>query len=167
MQRGVKWTLILLCILLTGCLGVSGTPYSVTGKVEVQGGGRLPQDIVAVFKPGGSVAVNEEGSFAMTGLKGKVTVTLELPEGWGCKPESIMIDEAKSGQSLDFTVYDQSKYQGGSVKVSFIADYGSVKAAVNSRPKHAFTPEIYARNCRIRRKSGLLHPPSFWSTFRS
>lgn len=143
MQRGVKWTLILLCILLTGCLGVSGTPYSVTGKVEVQGGGRLPQDIVAVFKPGGSVAVNEEGSFAMTGLKGKVTVTLELPEGWGCKPESIMIDEAKSGQSLDFTVYDQSKYQGGSVKVSFIADYGSVKAAVNSRPKHAFTPEIY------------------------
>ncbi|NMB00324.1 MAG: hypothetical protein GX971_02210 [Firmicutes bacterium] len=143
MRKRFGWVLIVISLFLIGCMGGGSTTFNVSGIIEPYEGGELPQDIEVVFQPGGIVRPSSDGSFAITGLKRSATVSLNLEEGWGSWPESIEVTRANSSTPLKFTVYDESKTNTGSVTVSFIADYHSIRPAVNSRPWHAFSQDIY------------------------
>ena len=140
--RKSGFLLVVGLLFFVGCLGGGNVGrYSVTGNISQYKSGEPLSGVEIAFAPGGVANSEEDGSFRMSGLSGKVTVTPQLGE-WEFVPASRAVTSADANRPLEFVAYRNGEFVPGNITISFIGDYG-VKAAMYNRPHFDFSRENY------------------------
>ncbi|NLL47179.1 MAG: carboxypeptidase-like regulatory domain-containing protein, partial [Firmicutes bacterium] len=134
--------LVLIAVVLTGCIGTRvQESYTVRGQVVVYESTKPLPGVSITSTLGGVVdTTDEEGYFTLSGLKGRVTITPALDD-WKFHEASITVTGPED--DLMFFAYDPSETSSGSIKISFIGDYDSIRPQMNTRDHIPFTSEIY------------------------